>query len=143
MACDRPKSARTEAISDCVAANLRAWPAATSVKVSNRAYAKDVSTHLAEMGLERALRSFNADTFGAWTLSRSSCSFPKALQKFSRSSPGSYQELCSSSPEAVQELPISSDPYNLIHILWSTPYCPYQLIQISISYRPLHITGSI
>ncbi len=40
-----------------------------SMKVSNRAYAKDVSTHLAEMGLERALRSFNADTFGAWTLS--------------------------------------------------------------------------
>ncbi len=40
-----------------------------AMKLSNRAYAKDVSRNLAEMGLERALRSFNANTFSSWTLS--------------------------------------------------------------------------
>ncbi len=40
-----------------------------SMRFSNRAYAKDVSRHLAEMGLERALRSFGANTFSSWTLS--------------------------------------------------------------------------
>lgn len=41
-----------------------------TMRVSNRTYAKDVSRHLAEMGLERALRSFNANTFGSgWTIS--------------------------------------------------------------------------
>lgn len=39
------------------------------MKLSNRAYAKDVSRNLAEMGLERALRSFYANTFSSWTLS--------------------------------------------------------------------------
>ena len=38
-----------------------------AMKLSNRNYAKDVSKQLAEMGLERALRSFNYDTFGSWT----------------------------------------------------------------------------
>lgn len=38
-----------------------------SMKLSNRGYAKDVSRHLAEMGLERALRSFNNDTYSSWT----------------------------------------------------------------------------
>lgn len=40
-----------------------------AMKLSNRAYAKDVSRHLAEMGLERAVRSFNSSTFSSWTLS--------------------------------------------------------------------------
>lgn len=40
-----------------------------SMKMSNRAYAQDVSRHLAEMGLERALRSFTYDTFDSWNLS--------------------------------------------------------------------------
>ncbi len=40
-----------------------------SMQFSNRAYATDVSRHLAEMGLERALRSFQASTFNVWTLS--------------------------------------------------------------------------
>ena len=40
-----------------------------SMQFSNRAYAADVSRHLAEMGLERALRSFQTSTFSAWTLS--------------------------------------------------------------------------
>jgi hypothetical protein len=42
-----------------------------AMKLSNRAYVKDVSMNLAEMGLERALRSFNASTFSGWTLSGS------------------------------------------------------------------------
>lgn len=40
-----------------------------SMQLSNRAYAADVSRHLAEMGLERALASFQASTFSTWTLS--------------------------------------------------------------------------
>lgn len=43
-----------------------------AMKLSNRAYAKTVSKQLAEMGLERALRSFNSNSFTAldgWTLS--------------------------------------------------------------------------
>jgi hypothetical protein len=40
-----------------------------SMRLSNRAYAVDVSRHLAEMGLERALRSFSANTFSTWTRS--------------------------------------------------------------------------
>lgn len=40
-----------------------------SMLLSNRAYATDVSRHLAEMGLERALRSYQANTFSSWTLS--------------------------------------------------------------------------
>lgn len=41
-----------------------------AMKLSNRTYAKAVSKQLAEMGLERALRSFNANTFtSGWTLS--------------------------------------------------------------------------
>ncbi|SDS05781.1 carbohydrate-binding protein [Opitutus sp. GAS368] len=41
-----------------------------SMKLSNRTYAKDVSRHLAEMGLERALRAFSFNTFsGSWTVS--------------------------------------------------------------------------
>jgi len=39
-----------------------------AVKLSNRTYAKAVSKQLAEMGLERALRSFTSNTFGSWTL---------------------------------------------------------------------------
>ena len=38
-----------------------------AMQLSNRAYAKDVSRHLAEMGLERALRSISYNTFGGWT----------------------------------------------------------------------------
>lgn len=38
-----------------------------SMKLSRRAYATDVSRHLAEMGLERAIRSFSFNTFGSWT----------------------------------------------------------------------------
>ena len=40
-----------------------------AMKLSNRAYAQDVSRHLAEMGLERALDSFANSTFSSWTLS--------------------------------------------------------------------------
>jgi hypothetical protein len=40
-----------------------------AMKLSNRSYAKMVSKNLAEMGLERALRSYNANTFSSWTLS--------------------------------------------------------------------------
>jgi hypothetical protein len=40
-----------------------------AIKFSNRAYAVNVSRHLAEMGMERALRSFNFNTFSSWTLS--------------------------------------------------------------------------
>jgi hypothetical protein len=40
-----------------------------SMRLSNRAYAVDVSRHLAEMGLERALRAFSANTFNTWTRS--------------------------------------------------------------------------
>lgn len=40
----------------------------TSMRLSNRGYAKAVSKNLAEMGLERALRSFSANTFSSWTL---------------------------------------------------------------------------
>lgn len=41
-----------------------------SMKLNNRAYAKDVSRHLAEMGLERALRAFSFSVFnGSWTYS--------------------------------------------------------------------------
>ena len=49
-----------------------------SMRLSNRAYAVDVSRHLAEMGLERALRSFSADTFSTWTRSgnQATLSFP-------------------------------------------------------------------
>jgi hypothetical protein len=40
-----------------------------AMKFSNRSYAKAVSKQLAEMGLERALRSYNAGTFSSgWTL---------------------------------------------------------------------------
>ncbi len=40
-----------------------------AMKLSTRSYAKSVSKQLAEMGLERALRSFNANTFSSgWTL---------------------------------------------------------------------------
>lgn len=46
----------------------------SSMKLSNRAYAQDVSRHLAEMGLERALRSFNYNTFSSWTISGSTAS---------------------------------------------------------------------
>ncbi|MDB6126891.1 MAG: Carbohydrate binding protein [Verrucomicrobia bacterium] len=35
--------------------------------LGNAAYTKDVSKNLAEMGLERALRSYSEDTFSAWT----------------------------------------------------------------------------
>jgi len=45
-----------------------------SMKLSNRLYAKDVSLKLAEMGLEQALRSFNYNTFGSWTLSGNTAS---------------------------------------------------------------------
>lgn len=38
-----------------------------AMRLSNRSYAKSVSKQLAEMGLERALRSFNANTFSSWT----------------------------------------------------------------------------
>ncbi len=38
-----------------------------AMKLSHRTYAKAVSKQLAEMGLERALRSFNANSFGSWT----------------------------------------------------------------------------
>ena len=38
-----------------------------AMKLSNRNYAKAVSKQLAEMGLERALRSYNANTFSTWT----------------------------------------------------------------------------
>lgn len=40
-----------------------------TMQLSNRTYAKDVSYKLAEMGLERALRSFSFSTFSSWTLS--------------------------------------------------------------------------
>lgn len=40
-----------------------------AMRLSNRNYAKFVSKQLAEMGLERALRSYTANTFGSWTLS--------------------------------------------------------------------------
>lgn len=39
-----------------------------AMKLSNRAYAQDVSRHLAEMGLERALSAFTNNTFSSWTL---------------------------------------------------------------------------
>jgi hypothetical protein len=40
-----------------------------AMKLSNRNYAKSVSKQLAEIGLERALRSYNGNTFGSgWTL---------------------------------------------------------------------------
>ncbi len=45
-----------------------------SMQLSNRAYAKDVSTRLAEMGLERALRSYSFNTFSSWTLSGNTAS---------------------------------------------------------------------
>lgn len=38
-----------------------------AMKLSNRTYAKAVSKQLAEMGLERALRSYNNSTFSSWT----------------------------------------------------------------------------
>lgn len=37
-----------------------------AMKLSNRDYAKSVSRQLAEMGLERALRSFGSNTFSSW-----------------------------------------------------------------------------
>ena len=40
-----------------------------SMRLSNRGYAVDVSRHLAEMGLERALGSYSANTFSGWTRS--------------------------------------------------------------------------
>jgi hypothetical protein len=41
-----------------------------SMKLSNRGYAADVSRHMAEMGLERAIRGFSFNVFsGGWTLS--------------------------------------------------------------------------
>lgn len=40
-----------------------------AMKLSHRAYAKDVSRYLAEMGLEHAVRSFSYNTFSGWTLS--------------------------------------------------------------------------
>jgi hypothetical protein len=39
----------------------------SSMKLSNRAYAQDVSRHLAEMGLEQVMRAFNTNGFGSWT----------------------------------------------------------------------------
>ena len=38
-----------------------------AMKLSNRTYARNVSRHLAEMGLERALRSYTFNTFTGWT----------------------------------------------------------------------------
>lgn len=38
-----------------------------AMKLSNRDYAKSVSRQLAEMGLERALRSYSNNTFSSWT----------------------------------------------------------------------------
>jgi len=40
-----------------------------AMKLSNRTYAQTVSRQLAQMGLERALRSYNANTFGSWSTS--------------------------------------------------------------------------
>ncbi|MCX6951991.1 MAG: hypothetical protein NTV51_07475 [Verrucomicrobia bacterium] len=40
-----------------------------AMKLSNRTYAQAVSRQLAQMGLERALRSYNANTFSSWSLS--------------------------------------------------------------------------
>lgn len=40
-----------------------------AMRLSNRAYAKDTSRHLAEMGIEQVLRSYNSGSFSGWTIS--------------------------------------------------------------------------
>jgi len=42
---------------------------ANAMRMSDRSYFTQVSSHLAEMGLERSLRSFGFNDFGGWTIS--------------------------------------------------------------------------